>query len=494
MLEKISIYTKKFLGNLHNNPSNKDYCAERLVYATMTSMTIRQRRFYFALLAVTFLVGTPMVILYSSGYRIDWNTGDLEKTGGIYIGSYPKGVDISVDGVLQGTTSTFPLSQGKLISRLTPTRHAIRVEKAGFAAWEKTLTIEPNMVTEARNIFLAPLEKSAVIIAQDINGFVIADSQALIAYVQKDGIVLLDVSKDSSTLIPQSAGEFIGKISFGSGENYLIVESLLKNKVRKYVYDSAIGKIIDIPEEDLEKYVKLKQYPGGQKRLIALSSLNTLYALDLDKPGEKIVVAKNVSNFELFDSKIIYATITPTILYEKDLASGKTMQITQTPIDNFDNAGKILRSGDGHIAILDNRKTLFLFNDEKSAFEQIARNVLKASFSADKKKLLYQNQNEIYVKYLRDILIQPYKKKGDIELITRFSQPIQNSEWFDFDNEHILFTTEGKLKLTELDGRDERNTHDIITMKSPSKLTYNFFNDTLYFLDGTTLKKISLID
>ena len=425
---------------------------------------------------------------------MNWGTGSLEKTGGVYIGAYPKGTDIRIDGALKGTTSTFLLSQGKLVSRLTPARNAVRVEKSGFAPWEKTLDIEPNKVTEARNIFLAPLEKQAIIIALAINGFIISDSHALIAFVQKEGITVLDVSTNAATLIPRAEGESIGKINFGSDENYLIIESLQKNKTRKYVLNRDTGTVTDIPEDEMEQYMKLKQYPGGQKKLVALSDQNALYALDLDTPGEKTVLARNVSNFELFGSKVMYATITPTILYEKDLASGETTQITRTPLENFDNAGKMLRSDDGHIAIIDSKKTLFLYDNEKNAFNQIARNVLKAAFSSDKKKLLYQNQNELYVLYLRDILIQPYKKIGDIELITRFSRPIQNSEWFAYDNEHILFTTEGKLKLTELDGRDERNTHDVIAVKSSSKIIYNSYDDTIYFLDGTTLKKISLLE
>ena len=100
----------------------------------------------------------------------------------------------------------------------------------------------------------------------------------------------------------------------------------------------------------------------------------------------------------------------------------------------------------------------------------------------------------LYMSALRDILIQPYKKIGDVDFITRFSQPIQNSEWFAYDNEHVLFATEGKLKFVELDDRDERNTQDIAAVRSPLKIKYNSYDDYIYFLDGTTLKRISLLE
>lgn len=457
-------------------------------------MTLTQRRIFLIVLVVVFIIAAPLVILYSSGYQIDWKTWRLQKTGGIYINAYPKGASISVDGVQKEIISTLFLSQGKLISGLIPGTHDVKVEKSGFTPWEKNLEVKPNLVTEARNIFLAPINKKESVVVDGINDFIVSDSQALIAYSQKNTITILDLASGAANVIPQHAGESIGKISFGSDENHLIIESFLKNKVRKYVTNVKTGAITDIPEDEADKYVVLRQYPSGQEKLAALSSRNTLYTIDLASPNAKTETARNVSTFELFDTKLIYATLAPTILYEKDLVSGETVQITQSPIDNFDSSARILRSGDGHLAIIDNKKTLYLYDDVNAVFNLVARNIIKASFSPDKKKLLYQNRNELYVKYLRDILIQPYKKIGDVDFITRFSQPIQNSEWFSYDNEHILFATEGKLKLVELDDRDERNTQDISAVRSPLKIKYNSYDDYIYFLDGTTLKKISLLE
>ncbi len=457
-------------------------------------MTLTQRRLFFIVLVVVFIITTPLVILYSSGYQIDWKTLSLQKTGGIYINTYPKGVSISVDGVLKEITSTLFLSQGKIISGLIPGLHTVTVEKNGFIPWQKAFEVKPNLVSEARNIFLAPVDKQTSMVVDGINDFIISDSQALIAYSQKNTITILDLASNTPKIIPQHTGESIGKISFGSDENHLIIESFLKNRVRKYITNIKTGAITDIPESETEKFIVLRQYPNGQEKLVALSNKNSLYTLDLSSPNTKSEIAHNISTFDLFDTKLIYATLSPTIVYEKDLVSGDITQITQSPIENFDNSAKILRSGDGHLAIIDSKKTLYLYDNVNLDFKLVARNVVKALFSPDKKKLLYQNRNELYVKYLREILIQPYKKIGDVDFITRFSQPIQNSEWFSYDNEHILFVTEGKLKLVELDGRDERNIQDITAVHSPIKLKYNSYNDYIYFLDGSSLKRISLLE
>ena len=201
-----------------------------------------------------------------------------------------------------------------------------------------------------------------------------------------------------------------------------------------------------------------------------------------------------MSNFEIFDSMLIYATTKPTIVYEKNLASGETEQLIKTPLNGEIGLGsKILRSRDGNRALIDNKRTLYIYNHETQTFDRLADSMVSVSFSPDGKKLIYQNTNEIYVYYLKDIRIQPYRVRGDKELITRFSKPIVNIEWFAYDNEHILFTVDKMLKLTELDGRDQRNTYDIAAVENPSRLVYNSTDDYIYLLDGHSLERTALL-
>ena len=106
---------------------------------------------------------------------------------------------------------------------------------------------------------------------------------------------------------------------------------------------------------------------------------------------------------------------------------------------------------------------------------------------------MYQNAKEIFIYYLKDIRIQPYKNRGDIEFITRFSKSITHSEWFAYDNEHIIFAVDKLIKFTELDSRDQRNIYDIIGVKDALKIKYNSYDDYLYYLDGLTLKRLTLL-
>ena len=456
-------------------------------------MTFARRKFYFYFLLAVFLIASPAVIAYSQGYALNLETFSLVKTGGIFIATVPKSVLVYINGTLTATTSALPLTQGKLFSRLLPDDYAVKIEKSGYLPWDKKLKVDPQLVTETRNIFLIPKERKVQTIETGITDMIMSDSNAAIAYIKENGIAILDVA--SPKIIPLAAeeGERIGKVRFGADENYLVVESLQKNKNRKYLFNIVSRERAEIIEDEVERYVKIRQYSKGEPKIIALSTANTLYAVDLRSPHEKTIVADNVVNFELFENKMVYATTAPTILYEKDLSSGKTDQIIETPLENFDANSRIIRSTAGHIAIIDSNDALYLYDGDQFAFKHIADNVITVTFSDDNKKLAWHNKNEIYVYYLKNVLIQPKRKVGDAELITRLSRPITGITWFSYDNEHLLFTAEKKIQFIELDGRDHRNVYDIADAAKAFKMAYNNYDDHLYFLDGTELKKVSLL-
>lgn len=67
--------------------------------------------------------------------------------------------------------------------------------------------------------------------------------------------------------------------------------------------------------------------------------------------------------------------------------------------------------------------------------------------SENKNKLAWWTNNEIWILWLNDQNYQPFYRKGDKELITRFAQPIQNVVWFRGEDHLVL----------ELEAHDSKN-------------------------------------
>lgn len=210
------------------------------------------------------------------------------------------------------------------------------------------------------------------------------------------------------------------------------------------------------------------------------------------------IVQKNLGNnfslkkyFELEENSDAFYIQRPSyILYENDPLNMEERQISLASLP-ADNNYEIFSSPNKRIAVLDSQQDLYLLNPDTKAFELIGQNVKGLQFSSDNRKLLYFTLSEIWVYYLEDILSQPNKKAGDQELITRLSQEIKQAVWYGQTNEHIIFLVGQNIKLTELDGRNERNTVDVIKVNA-EQIAYSLKDKKLYFVKGRELLRIGL--
>lgn len=90
---------------------------------------------------------------------------------------------------------------------------------------------------------------------------------------------------------------------------------------------------------------------------------------------------------------------------------------------------------------------------------KIADNVRGFVLSKDKNKLVWWTANEVWVMWLNDAHYQPYHKKGDKELITRFSTQIKKVVWFR-DEDHLIMDSSG-YKILEIDTRGGINIIEV---------------------------------
>jgi len=185
---------------------------------------------------------------------------------------------------------------------------------------------------------------------------------------------------------------------------------------------------------------------------------------------------------------IFYVSNANFILYRQDLGGFIKEQLSKEtlPKENY----KIINSSNGRFLALDGKGALYLLNKNTGIFEQVADRVKDASFSGDDKKILIRKTNEIRILYIEDILIQPYKKTGEEELITRSGQTISQAVFYP-DNEHIAFVASDQIKIIELDGRDSRNSVDFVSAPAP-QIYFDGSNSSFYYLSKNELFRVKL--
>ena len=115
-------------------------------------MTQKTRRIFFYSCIGIFALAAPLLIAYSLGYIFHPATGLLQQTGGIFIKSKTPRISIFVDGAFVKETSYF--SGGALLTDVAPGTHRLRLEKSNYYSWSKTITVEPALVADFRNVLL----------------------------------------------------------------------------------------------------------------------------------------------------------------------------------------------------------------------------------------------------------------------------------------------------------------------------------------------------
>jgi len=151
-------------------------------------MSKKARTVLFLICLLLFFLTTPLIILYSLGYRFNWNPSaggiKLTQTGGFGFKIQPKQVKIYIDGKLIKKTD-FILGSA-LVENLLPKRYKVELKKEGYLTWEKNLEIEEKKVVEIKNIILFPENIDFVALSGGVENFWFSPDEKKLILLEKD--------------------------------------------------------------------------------------------------------------------------------------------------------------------------------------------------------------------------------------------------------------------------------------------------------------------
>ncbi len=117
----------------------------------MKPLSPRRRRLYLIALFALFCAVVPAAFLYAAGWRYKPGFG-IVRTGGIFVSVPYSGATISLDGAVVGESGF--LNHRLYLSDLAPSAYTVRVEEQGYRTWDKTLIVEPSLVTDAQALLI----------------------------------------------------------------------------------------------------------------------------------------------------------------------------------------------------------------------------------------------------------------------------------------------------------------------------------------------------
>jgi hypothetical protein len=404
-------------------------------------MKRRSRYFVIILGAVTFFVLSPIIVLYVSNLRYDFETQGYVIGGIITVKTEPKDAQFFLDDKLIDNT---PASA----EFLTPGEYNIRIEKEGYFPWTKRLEVKTSKVTWINNslpklylLFKNPTETS---INENVLDFVVADKKLF--YLTNTALVqtyVTDPSQTSNILVPKGFTSLELSPSLGY--------AILSNQTERLLIN--LNKQTQIPATTLL----------GKNSELIWNEFDQLFTLDAGVLSVIDTVEKKKT--QLAD-KLTAATITDNRFYSIVSQNSKLQLQSQT----LSSLGKSTET----TVLLDlpnftktriiatPQKELFVIGDDtlykvNSSLEKLADNIISANFELDRNALIVTSKTGLYFYDFDEHVLR---------LITRQSEPIPFAEVYPELGYAFLIKNNAFFAL-ELDDRDQRNNYELTKLTAP---------------------------
>jgi hypothetical protein len=388
-------------------------------------MKLRNRFLLVAFGLLAFVILMPVLVLFTSGYQIDWKNHKIVKTGALVIRTQPTRAEIFLtDKKIDGVTP-------ETIRFLLPGEYNIRVEKDGYQSWTKRLAINPQFATWVNldRDFLTLFAKQPQQISETAASFTsLSRNGTELAYIQNNQLNIYNVASQTT----QNLGDISNlNVPFTFTDN-LSWENA--SQATTYFRNNAANLALDL------KTIKQVQTDGNN---FALLSSDQLYSI-VDKTP--VALDRSVSGFYLEGENLWYIQNQFLKQYNFRTRTNSTV-FSNLPLSV---SSQIIR-GEGHTFLILNN-SLYALND---TLEKIYDGATYANYDSTAHLLLFADANEI-------LLYNPARKNTDLILrsISQVTHPILN-----FYTGYVFFGNENKIKAIELDGRDHRNIYTISELK-----------------------------
>lgn len=243
----------------------------------------RIRNGIFLVFLTIFVIGAPVIVFYTAGYRINLNTWRVQRTGVIAITTLPRGANVTIDNELVADKTPY------VVQRLTPGDYGVLLQKSGYKPWSQRVTVNSGETTYITALLFSEikpellLEESAISVVGDKAGrfiyLLVTDSKV---EGSAESIWRYDTITRLQKKLTGNVGNTIVTIALNSDESTLILHSnTLQNPEETIGIDADTGETLSATglSAALNAIPEYSLFDNGSNVEMRLISTNALVAL-----------------------------------------------------------------------------------------------------------------------------------------------------------------------------------------------------------------------
>jgi hypothetical protein len=139
---------------------------------------------------------------------------------------------------------------------------------------------------------------------------------------------------------------------------------------------------------------------------------------------------------------------------------------------------------ENEIFLIENKRTVYLFNKETKAFDKKIEAKGEIKYTPFYERILFAADNELWLLLLKDAETPFFVKAYSTIFISRFSQNIGDIKWLNGD--YFVYTLGTKVNISEIDNRDHINSFEL-PQSETSKIFFNGNTKKLFLLNEEEL-------
>ncbi len=337
-----------------------------------STLTKRRRQLLLALFLASFVIITPLLVLYTVGYRYDWRSGLIKEIGALSVDALPSDAMVFLNN--QKINEKIPVR----LKNIAPNSYHLLITKPGYYDWSRDITIKSKQTVYIKDVTL--IKKAAPsLVLPDAERFISAstDGEYFVYTTPDHALRLHSTASGADTKLPGVTASTTTSIAWSKNNTFFSVandaspytmltifktNNPQKNwniaaaepgELQKYMWDSENDHIIyySTPaaivaaDTALETTTLLTTkttmdwyFNGGQLWTLSLNTSTNELAIDRDTLG--------------FTNT--FATIPSTKLMEAGTSSFK--------IRHIQNNAALLETSDANAMILTNNQTSFVLH------------------------------------------------------------------------------------------------------------------------------------
>jgi hypothetical protein len=394
-------------------------------------------------------------VLYARGFKYDFSTGKLVKTGTLVVRTDPSKSKVFLND--DKDSAETPVN----IRFLLPDDYTVKIAKDGYQTWTKRLTINSQFVTWAaagsEKVFLfyntarenGSWQTSAEHISADNSEIVFKSSDRAYLLHTLDG-ALDNLGEAASIKLP-----YLPNGTPIRWQNANQIWQLLQTEDHWPLTPLEFAQIKDV-------------VTTGDHTAILINS--DLYLLEVSKIT---LIDKSVSAFTVTNQGVWYTQGSQVKQYDFNQASS-TVIVSNLPVAQ---SIEIIRAENQLYLILDHQ--LYQLVDE---LQKVYGPVTTARWYDDAKRLMYSNGNEIY-------LYDPITQNSQLAL--RSLTPINDAQ-LNWKTGYVFYQNEGYIKAAELDTRNGQNQFNILKLESATNFVISPNGSQLFVVSPGVVKTYTI--